>query len=160
MSISNEEANIKLTPEQTQAIEETKARLFNLESEISIANKNLKFIKGESEKAIKDRIYQEELLEKVSIQVREEETRLATLIASTLSGSNALSEINQEVAKKKEEFATLVTSMRDKAEYISFKENELITRETSVALREEDLKESEELLNNKHAKIKAFAETI
>ncbi len=61
--LTNDNNNIVLTPEQLVQIETTKTILLNLESEISIATKNLRTIKSESERAINDREYQIQLFQ-------------------------------------------------------------------------------------------------
>lgn len=47
-----------------------------------------------------------------------------------------------------------------KQNHKGIKESERVICKTSIALREEDVKRSETVLQDKHAKIKAFAETI
>ncbi len=157
---NNESQNISLDNAQTKAIEETKARLLNLEAEISIATKNLKNLKSDTEKVIREKAHQEELLEKSAEQSKEVETRLAALTATILKESYSLSEIKQEIAKKADILSAMEVEFKRREDSISSKEADLVSRETSVSLREEDVKKSEKLLADKHAKIKAFAETI
>ncbi len=157
---TNDSPNIKLEDAQNQALEEAKGRLMNIESEISIATKNLKVLKGEIEKSIKDNKYQTELLNRVTSQVEETNTRLNVLTTSVLTGSTALSEINQEIGKKGDILKAMEVQFKKREDVISTKEQELVTRETSVGMREEDVKKSELVLKDKHAKIKDFVETI
>jgi len=83
--LNQPENNIKLSDEQALAIEETKSRLANLEAEISIANKNLKGIKLENEKAIKEKIYLEELLAGLSPQIESKQSELQKINDSITS---------------------------------------------------------------------------
>lgn len=160
MITNPEENNIKLTSEQTQAIEETKSRLMNLEVEISIANKNLKALKSDTERITKEKIYQEELLAKVNTQIDDANSRLTSLLGAVLTGTNALSEVNQEIGKKGDILKAMELEFKSREDTLSSKEADLVTRETSVALREEDVKKLGAILQDKHAKIKDFAETI
>jgi len=157
---TNQGETVKLDEAQAKAIEEAKLRLLNVETEVSIASKNLKVIKADIEKATNEKKYQEDLLGKVTSQLDEANIRLSSLMASALTGSNALSEINQEISKKSDILKAMEIEFRKREDAISSKESELISRESSVELREEDVSKSEEQLQDKHAKIKAFAETI
>lgn len=152
--------NPKFTPEQTQAIEESKSRLLNLETEISIASKNLKAIKGESERAMRDKTYQEGLLTSVTDQTTTAQEKLSAITTSTEKAQESLSAINQEISKQGDILASKKSEFKEREEEISSKETDLISRETSVSLREEDLKNSEEELQDKYAKIKDFAANI
>jgi len=55
--------NVKLSFDQLQAIDFTQKKLANLESEIKIANKNLKIVITDCDKVIKEKAYREEQLE-------------------------------------------------------------------------------------------------
>lgn len=155
-----EENNPKLTPEQLQSIDVVNQRLFVIQTETTIAVKTLNSIKGESAIALKDRQYQEELLLGVTSQILEAQAKLNTLNESNSKASEILSATTQEIGKKSDILAAMESEFKKREDNISSKEADLIVREASVEMREEDIKKSEELLQDKHAKIKVFAETI
>jgi hypothetical protein len=69
--INTPEPTIKLTDEETTRIEKVKTTLLNLESEISIATKNLKAIKSDTDHAVKEKTYQNEQLDTLILKVEE-----------------------------------------------------------------------------------------
>jgi len=103
--LTQPENTIKLSDEQLLAIEETKSRLTNLEAEISIANKNLKGIKLENEKAIKEKIATEELLANLNVEVAKLSEEKERLINKVAEGETLLAEIAETDRVFKEEHA-------------------------------------------------------
>lgn len=130
--INNDGGNVILNDEQTRAIEETKSRLFNLESEISIANKNLKAIKAESERAIKDKSYQEQLLSEV--------------IAKVSSARSSLAEIEPQIVEKTALLNDLLNTIREESVIHETKSNELKDREDKIIVKEKQNSEQYALL--------------
>lgn len=156
----NQGETVKLDSTQTQAIEETKSRLLNLEGEISIANKNLKVLKGEIEKSIKEKVYQNELLQTVSAQVLQAQAKFTEITEANVKAAYSVSEINQETAKKTDILNAMESEFRKREDSIADKEADLISREASVEMREEDVKSAERILQIRQARIRDFAETI
>lgn len=126
------ENNIKLDDKQTQAIEETKIRLLNLEGEISIGNKNLKVIKAETERAIKEKTYQEGLLAAV-------ETKLTLLRES-------LADLEEKVSGKRKELSDLLAEIEKSTSETELKKIELKEREDAVLSDEIKLTEKDSKL--------------
>ncbi len=156
----NQGDNVRLEDKQVQTLEEYKSRLINLESEISIASKNLKVIKGETERAIVDRKYQQKGLEDVNAKIDEANTRLGVLFTAVTTAGTSLGEINQEIGKKTDILRAMEEEFKKREDAISAKETDLERREATVSFREIDVKKSEIELSAKHAKLKSFAETI
>lgn len=59
----------KISDTHSAQIEYVKTTLLNLETEVSIAQKNLKSLKSDTERAVKEKIYQEECLAEIQSQV-------------------------------------------------------------------------------------------
>jgi chromosome segregation ATPase len=98
--ITQPENNITLSESQTLAIEETKTRLLNLESEISIATKNQKSLRIENEKLVKDNIYQAELLVATEANISKLQSELSTLEASISTKREELQQLAEEITRK------------------------------------------------------------
>lgn len=64
-----EEENVKLSEEENFKLTEAQRRLHVIQNEISLANKNLQLTSRDSEKAYKEKLYQEELLKNIQDQV-------------------------------------------------------------------------------------------
>jgi DNA repair exonuclease SbcCD ATPase subunit len=158
--LNNDTSTIKLTDEQTIQITEVKTRVMNLESEVSIATKNLKSIKGESERAIKDKAYQEELLANVKTQVEEEQKQLNYLISEIANSNTILTKLNTEINIKTE-----TQAKKDKE--FSERETTLIQREKEYADKSKKLDENNQIFkgqidthNSKVAKLKEVISTF
>ena len=138
--LNQPENTIKLSDEQTLAIEETKNRLANLEAEISIATKNFKTIKQDTEKAIKERVYEEERLNSIVNQIKPLEDKKVELESAIIEKIAELGKINSDIKEsvvKQEE-----------------KEKELNDREELVVKNDKYLSERKEILDNKEIEIK------
>lgn len=138
--LNQPENTIKLSDEQTLAIEETKNRLANMEAEISIATKNFKAIKQDTEKAIKERAYEEERLNSIVNQINPLEDKKVELESAIIEKLAELGQINSDIKEstiKQEE-----------------KERELNEREGLVIKNEQYLLGKKEILDNKEIEIK------
>ena len=138
--LTQPENTIKLSDEQTLAIEETKNRLANMEAEISIATKNFKTIKQDTEKAIKERAYEEERLSSIVNQIKPLEDKKVELESAIIEKIAELGKINSDIKEsvvKQEE-----------------KEKELNDREELVVKNDKYLSERKEILDNKEIEIK------
>jgi predicted nucleic acid-binding Zn-ribbon protein len=130
--LNQPENNLKLSDDQALAIEETKSRLVNLEAEISIANKNLKGIKLENEKAIKEKIYLEELLASLAPQIE--------------SKQSELQKINDSITEQSAVLSDLINKAKEQIKVDGAKELELKTREIELkAIESKVFREAEEL---------------
>jgi chromosome segregation ATPase len=128
--------NIKLTDEHLAQIQEGENRLSNLESLITIANRNLKIAKLELERTTKDILLQTEKLATLAPQIETAETKYKDLTDQFNDGKKSLEKVNDEILSKTETHRT--------------KEVELDNREAkSLAIQNSLNKESEELNNNK-----------
>lgn len=152
--------NPKLTPEQARSLEEAKTRLLNIETEVSIATKNFKSIKLETERITNEKTYQEGLLEKAMSKVNSLSTEIDTLSSrkETLFG-----EISAAVGKLSEltaSYAQKEIELNEKISVVESRENDLVSHENSLIDREKNIKESELSLQDKHSRIIAFSQSI
>lgn len=118
-------SNPVLTPEQTHAIEYSKSILLNLEGEISIAQKTLKQTKSESERAIKDKIYQEELLKEITDKIN---------ITSPI-----LTQLELSISEKTGQLNNLLSTIQEETVIRETKSAEFVDREAKIAERETQL---------------------
>lgn len=133
--LNQPENNIKLTDAQLQAIEEVKNRLSNMESEVTIATKNLKVIKQDTEKAIKERAYEEERLDSIVKQIKPLEDKKVELESAIIEKLTELGKINSDIQE---------STVKHQE-----KEKELKEREELVLKNEKYLSERKEILDNK-----------
>lgn len=124
--LSQPENNIKLDDAQTLAIEEVKLRLANLESEISIAQKNQKNLKIENEKLVKDNIYQNELLSAT-------EAKLIPLQAQ-------ITDLDDKISTKKDELTQITAEIEVKSKELEPRESAVIEKEKELNLKAESIK--------------------
>lgn len=141
--LTSPESNIKLTDLETAQLEEHKTRLLNLESEISIATKNIKTIKAETETATKARVYEEGLLrdarEKIVTANAELEKTLSDLTEAK-KNLNSVREMSEQIGRDND----------TRKSELSDRESELKKREGSHAIRvEEFTSQSDELSKEK-----------
>lgn len=132
--------NPVLTPEQTQAIEYSKGILLNLEGEISIAQKALKQLKSESERAIKDKDYQEEMLIDITKKVNTASVQLEELTAQ-------INENIEQLNLLREESKNLSVSHEEKSTELANREFVVSKKETELCNKEIDLNKEIEILN-------------
>lgn len=151
--LTQPENNITLSSEQSQAIEEVKNRLANIESEVSIATKNLRVIKADSEKAIKDKAYQEELLVSVSAQVVEKQSILDNLNSSINEASTKLSNLQSEINTKVELQAKMNKELKEREEKIEYQEKVLFTKGNLLDSYREELEQKNNDFNLKVTKL-------
>lgn len=97
--IDSPNENVKLTFEQLQQIDVVEKQLANLQSEIVNANKILKGTKMEADRATKEKIYQEQLLEDVKIQVEGFNNKKNELINDINNATTELNKIKKETTE-------------------------------------------------------------
>jgi len=130
--ITQPESNIKLTDKHLAQIEEGENRLSNLESLITIANRNLKVVKLELERTTKDILLQTEKLTALTLQVETKSKELNSITASYSETLAKLSTLNSEIENKTAQY--------------SLKSIQLDDRETKIAQKEKQLSEQGEKL--------------
>lgn len=140
--LTQPEDNIILDDNQKKAIEETKSRLFNLESEISIATKTLRGLKSENERLIKDNSYQNELLLETISKVDPMLAKVADLESNILTKTEELNKINVEIQTK-------ATDIEEREAEIKTKENNIEDRLKSVTEKEGNIRDINGILNQK-----------
>jgi hypothetical protein len=138
--LNQETENVKLTFEQLRQIDVVQKRLSNLESEITIATKNLNALKKDTDRIYKEKMYQEELLANLTTQTDTKKLELIKLGESITEHSNILNKLITEYKEHTEKMTIEKDEHSVKGERISKKEIEL--NEKSSELNEK-LKEYE-----------------
>lgn len=151
--ITQPENTIKLSDEQLLVIEEYKNRLTNLEAEISIATKNLKGIKLENEKAIKEKIANDELLSKGNEELKE-------LQLSKDKLGNDIKEMEGYLANASEEDRTFKTEQAKIATEQTERENVIRDGEAKLAENQEVFKKEKAEFESEKIKLSEFKEAL
>lgn len=131
-----------------------KAMLLNLESEIAVANKNLRAIKSDTANAIKEKAYQEELLATTKTQVENLTVEHNKLKEIHLSTSSQLAEMNSEIATKKTIQEAKVMELKDREDKITALEKETHERHVNILNVRDDLNNDIRNYKEKIAKLK------
>jgi chromosome segregation ATPase len=152
--------NIVLRDQDALAIEEAQKRLLNIETLVSISNKNLKTIKIDTENITKERLGQEELLNNLVSKNKELTDLITSLEATKESKVKEIGDANDELTKIKSQSIKIEADLSQREDVISKKEVELVTRETNITSKEKELADSKEILDEKHSKINAFVANI
>jgi len=134
-------ANIPLNSEQTQQIEEAKKRLSNLENEISIATKNLSAASKNVFKTIKDKEYQQELIEKFTKEAITKSRELESLKNSVDEMQKTLTKLRIDADDTKNIHLKKDIELREKESSILFSERELAKKLNEL---ESDIKKVQE----------------
>lgn len=152
--------NVRLKLENLQQLAEVEGRLSNLNNEISIASKNLRILKGDSERATKEKIYQEGLLETANSQLNEKKSEATKLDENLLEKKAQLNQLLVEFSEHSTKMEAEKMAMKDREDKVSAKERELISRESSLMHDEDELDLEEVSFNKKVAKLKEVISTF
>lgn len=96
--ITSSDKNVELTFEQLQQIDVAQKQLANIQSEVSLATKNLGVLGKDCDKVTKERIWQEELLANLNTEVAKKSAELERM-NSEIATVDALLKDNTEKAK-------------------------------------------------------------
>ena len=158
--ITQPESNTKLDESQLKAIEETKTRLINLESEISIATKNLRVIKAETESVTKEHIYQVGLLSDIESKLQPKKGELESLEQKIIEKSEELGSLSKESGIIKSQNELKANELNDREAGIVEKEKNVQNSLNSLADRRNKLEEDTKVFNSKVAKLKEVTATF
>ncbi len=149
-----------LTPEQLKAIEYSKTVLHNLEAEISIAQKTLKQTKSESERAIKDKAYQEGLLNEISPKVIEKTSQINALNEEINNASTVFSKLQAEIKTKTAEQVEKDSEFQAKSDGLDKIIAEYNEKTTQSNKKEASLQKDNMIFNQKVAELKRVISTF
>jgi chromosome segregation ATPase len=158
--ISQPENNIPLSESQTLAIEETKTRLLNLESEIAIAQKNQKTLKGENERLVKDNIYQNELLIEVQAKIAPLEAKVSDLDAQIVTKTAEVKVLNDEISTKTTDIEAREAKFVEQKQDITDRLKIVEEKEATVTENTTILNKKMTEFNQKVAKLKEVLPTL
>lgn len=150
--INSSDKNPELTFDQLQAMDVVQKRLSNLETEISIAQKNLLIEKKEVVKATKEREYQEELLGKLNAEIPLLEEKKEKLEIAIKEMEDYLTRASDEDRMFKTEQTKIESEHVERENSIREKEIKLMNQSESLRKEVSEFKvEKEKLLDFKEA---------
>ena len=160
MTDNNTTSNPTLTFDQLQAIDVAQKTLANLQSEITNATKVLRGTKLESDRAVKDKAYQEELLANAKTQV-EEETKQLNYLTSEIAQSNViLGKLNDEINSKTDIQKKKDDDLQARESAVQNREIEVAKVESSLGTKVSAHAETSQTFNSKVAKLKEVISTF
>lgn len=138
--------NVELTFEQLQQIDVVQKNLANLHNETSIATKLLIVTRKDTEKATKEKVYQEELLADLKIKTEVAEDKLKKVLSALESSEITLKDNiekaktvgianetkNQELYKKEIEIKVSEEQYQKNVEDFNIKFNQLLEDQLSI----------------------------
>lgn len=157
---NSQTSNIKPTDEQAAQLEQYEIKLSNLLSEITNATKILKGTKIESDRAVKERAYQEELLAELTPKVEEKRKQLDGFNEEINKATSALSKLQEEIRIKSEEQIAKDYVFQSKSDELERQIAEYNTKTAQSNRREASLQKNEILFNQKVAKLKEVISTF
>ncbi len=140
---------VELTREQLQMLGEYQSRLANLQNEIKITTTQLKEVSNDTSRITKEKIYQEEMLEKVNSNVKEAQSKVDKLNEQALEVGATLASINSEIATKKISLADKDAEFKEREEFLVKKEEEVFEGQERISQKELEVDEKEQRLNRK-----------
>lgn len=142
--INTPTGSIKLTLENMQLLAEMEGRVSVLQSEIDNREKIIKGMKKESDRAVKDKAYQEELL--------------ATSITQAEAKTKELKGLNDNITEKTAQLNELLSQFKEHTDLMTSekashddRESKIVSRETEISNQGSDLGKKEIILNNDKA---------
>lgn len=130
--ITTPESNIVLSEEQDRKLEIVRARLSNLEAEITIATKNLSVLNKDIVKAKEEKVYIEQQVETLRDLFTSLEKQRQTLNESTATQKANLIVLRTETANLIAENEVLFKEHKDKEDDMAVREEKLVAREQEV----------------------------
>ncbi len=158
--ITTPETNIKLSDNDALAIEEAQRRLLNVETLVSISQKNLRTIKLDTENVTRERLSQEELLNTLVSKNKELSDLSDSLSSAKDAKAKEVRDAGADLESIRAKSAEIEAGHAQREKDIAGKEAELVSRETSIASKEKEMEESRASLYEKHARINDFVASI
>lgn len=152
--------NIVLTPEQTAGIEEYQVKLATLLSETVNATKILKGIKMETDRAVKEKAYQEEMLTDLTPKVVEKKSQIDGYNEEINKATSTLSKLLDEIKSKTAEQLEKDTLFKEREDKISAKELQLSNQGSAISKEKILLNNDKVDFNAKVAKLKEVISTF
>ena len=155
--INSPTENVKLTFEQLQQIDVVQKQLANLQSEINIASKSLNVLKKDCDKVTKERIYQEELLSNLTVDVKKVEDRLGELTKERDTAIAQLDKAREETTKLNSSNCKKDLELKDRENKLQKEEEDLEKKVADFNIKSNQLlKEQDDLKNKKSILSKAI----
>lgn len=158
--ITQETDNVKLTFDQLQAIDTAQKRLAVIESEITNAQKVLKGTKMESDRAVKELAYHEELLADLTAKTEAKNKELIDVKENLNTASEKCDALNKEIKEKEAEQFKKTVELDEREATIAKKEKELSEKGSALGKQEIILNNDKATFNEKVAKLKEVISTF
>lgn len=158
--IKESSKNVELTFDQLQQIDVVKKQLANLESEIVTATKVLKGTKLECDRVLKEKSYQEELLNEKDTRVNQLEQQKNDLIAEINTFATTLDDIKEQTKILNEEHYQKTTDLIAREKAITNSEAMLTKKVEDITQKANKLVEDQLAINTAKEAFSKASETV
>ena len=158
--ITQPESNIKLTDEHLASIQEGENRLSNIDSLLSIANRNLKIAKLDLERTTKDILLGQEQLTALTSQIEVAKTKYQDLSDMYDDGKRSLEVVKNESLEISARHSDKGVELADRESVIVQKEQELAKQTTALNSSVDNHESNKSNFNAKVAKLKEVISTF
>jgi chromosome segregation ATPase len=157
---NNETSNVKLTLEQLQQVDAVQTQLANLNTQVAVANKNLKVITNDTNRFAKERLATETLLADLTTQTDTLKKQIDTLTKIHNDTQTANTVLESEMVAKKGVHDKRETDLNNREVKIAEKEKQLSEQGSAIG-RDKVLFENDKATHNaKVAKLKEVISTF
>ena len=152
--------NIVLTFEQQQQVETAKKWLNNLQNETTIAVAKLTEVRADSDRIVKEKAYQDDLLKSVTEKVKELQARHDVLLANLETGNTILSDNAAKAAAitADSEARLVAVKAKEDALQVAIKEHEANVK--AHAIKGNELDARAERINQAYTRLASVLDEI
>jgi hypothetical protein len=157
---NNETKNVQLNLEQLQQIDAVEQKLAGLNTQVSVANKNLLVINKDTLRYAKEIEAQKILLDTLIPQVEEKKAESVKLSVEISEKTSILSKLTTEFKEYAEKIESEKMAHKNREDAISAKEFELECKESSLCESKKSLDIQQKIHDEKVAKLKEVISTF
>ena len=159
--INNETtSNVKLTLEQLQQIDVVEQKLAGLNTQVNVANKNLKVITNDTNRFAREIEAQKPVLESLNNQVEDKKKEIQTLREDIVEKNAMLNQILTEYKEHTEKMALEKRDLEERESQIVAKEKQLSEQGSALGKERILLDNDKADFNSKVAKLKEVISTL
>lgn len=147
------ENTVKLTDEHNAELEVFKGRILVAEEELQMRERRLKVIKSDTERAVKEKEYQEAQLQEVSNKFKDREQELQDIAVAIASAREEQKKAATERVEADKKAAERDSALIVREEQLSSQEKELAKRERAVVEKEQELSFKEESIHTAETRL-------
>lgn len=160
MTNNNESANVKLTLEQLQQIDVVEQKLAGLNTQVSVATKNLKVISNDTIRFAREIEAQKPVLETLTTQVEDKKKEVETLQANIVERTAMLNQLLSEYKEHTNLIAKEQSEHNERETEISSKEQQISKQGNALGIERIMLENDKNDFNSKVAKLKEVISTF